>query len=118
MEWLSSVADQVILFFQSIWDFFAAGIYTFVKDAFVVMTKACIYAYFTGMVFVIDVGYSTSSEIINSLGVSAAVKSAFGALPPDIQSGLSFFGVPQALNIIFSALSTRFCMRFVPFMGR
>ncbi|WP_447444323.1 DUF2523 family protein [Pseudomonas aeruginosa] len=32
--------------------------------------------------------------------------------------GLAFFGVPQALNIIMVAAATRFCMRFVPFIGR
>ncbi len=32
MEWLSGFLDQIIVFFQWIWDFFAQGIYDFVRD--------------------------------------------------------------------------------------
>ncbi|RPQ77041.1 Head virion protein G6P [Pseudomonas aeruginosa] len=84
MEWLSGFLDQIIAFFQWIWDFFAQGIYDFVRDGLVVATKASMYA----------------------------------ALPGPIAAGLAFFGVPQALNIIMVAAATRFCMRFVPFIGR
>lgn len=118
MEWVSGFLDQIIAFFQSIWDFMQSGIYTFVRDMFVVGTKAAIYSYFTAMLFLVDVAFTTATDIINNLGIASAVKSAFSALPAPISSGLSYFGVPQALNIIFSALSTRFCMRFVPFLGR
>lgn len=118
MEWLSGFLDQIIAFFQAIWDFLLQGIYDFVKDAFVVATKAAIYAWFTGLVFLLDVSFTVAKELIESLGLSAQLRSMFGMLPPDVSSALSFFGVPQALNIIFSALATRFCMRFVPFFGR
>ncbi|HBP5387444.1 TPA: Head virion protein G6P, partial [Pseudomonas aeruginosa] len=36
MEWLSGFLDQIIAFFQWIWDFFAQGIYDFVRDGLVV----------------------------------------------------------------------------------
>lgn len=42
MEWLSGFLDQIIAFFQWIWDFFAQGIYDFVRDGLVVATKASI----------------------------------------------------------------------------
>ncbi len=45
------------------------------------------------------------------------IRSMYAALPGPIAAGLAFFGVPQALNIIIVA-ATRFCMRFVPFIGR
>ncbi|RQE42877.1 Head virion protein G6P, partial [Pseudomonas aeruginosa] len=44
MEWLSGFLDQIIAFFQWIWDFFAQGIYDFVRDGLVVATKASMYA--------------------------------------------------------------------------
>lgn len=118
MDWLSSIVDQVLVFFQSIWDFVAVGVYVFVKDLFVVWTKAAIYAYFTGMMFAMDVAYTASREIIESFGVSNIIRNGFSGLPADVQGGLNYFGVPQAINIIFSGLSTRFCMQFVPGIGR
>ncbi|MCY1276877.1 hypothetical protein D9M68_594320 [compost metagenome] len=118
MEWLTGFLDQIIAFCQAIWDFLTQGIYDFVKDGFVVATKAAIYAWFSGLLFLLDVSYTVARELIDSLGVASTLRNMFGALPADVAAGLAFFGVPQALNIIFSALATRFCMRFVPFVGR
>ncbi|RPM31357.1 Head virion protein G6P [Pseudomonas aeruginosa] len=94
MEWLSGFLDQIIAFFQWIWDFFAQGIYDFVRDGLVVATKASMYAALQTLILLIDVSYTAARELIDSLGV------------------------PQALNIIMVAAATRFCMRFVPFIGR
>lgn len=118
MEWLSGFLDQIILFFQSIWDFMARGIYDFFKDALVVATKAAIYAYFSSLIILLDVSFTVARDLISSLGLSQAIQSGFNSLPQQVSSALSFFGIPQALNILFSALTTRFAMRFVPFIGR
>ncbi len=118
MEWISGYLDQINAFFQFIWDFFASGIYEFVRSIFVIATKVAMYSYITTLIFLIDVAFTVASELIESFGVAALIKSMFGALPAQVHAALSFFGVPQALNIIFSALGTRFCMRFVPFIGR
>ncbi|MED5608358.1 DUF2523 family protein [Pseudomonas sp. JH-2] len=118
MDWLTGAFDQILAFFQYLWDFFAQGIYDFIKDGMVVLTKAAIYSWVKGLLFLADVGYTVARELIDSLGVNAMVRSMYAALPAPVAAGLQFFGVPQALNIIFTALSTRFCMRFVPFLGR
>ncbi|ERU69767.1 head virion protein G6P [Pseudomonas aeruginosa C41] len=44
MEWLSGFLDQIIAFFQWIWDFLYSGVYDFVRDGLVVATKASMYA--------------------------------------------------------------------------
>ncbi|WP_430318746.1 DUF2523 family protein [Pseudomonas nitroreducens] len=118
MDWLSGIVDQVILFFQWIWDFFAQGIYDFVKDGLVVMTKWAMYSALQGFLFLLDVSYTVARELIDSLGVSNFVRSMYGTLPGPLAAALQFLGVPQSLNIMFQALATRFCMRFVPFIGR
>jgi len=118
MEWVSGALDQVFTFFQFIWDFFSNGIYTFFKDAMVVATKASVYAWFKIQLFALEVAFKAAQGIVTDLGVSSAVKRYWGGLPGDVADALSFFGVPQALNILFSALSTRFVLRFVPVVGR
>ncbi|MGV8292831.1 hypothetical protein ACV36C_28315, partial [Pseudomonas aeruginosa] len=57
MEWLSGFLDQIIAFFQWIWDFFAQGIYDFVRDGLVVATKASMYAALQTLILLIDVSY-------------------------------------------------------------
>lgn len=118
MDWLAGYLDQVTGFFQYIWDFFSKGIYDFVKDAFVVMTKALVYSWFQMQVFALQVAFEAAQGIVSDLGVSAAVRGYYGGLPGEVAGTMSFFGIPQCLNLIFSALSTRFVLRFVPFAGR
>lgn len=118
MEWVSTVLDQILLFFQWIWDFLTVGIYDFIKDGLVLLTKAAIYSWFQIQLLALEVAYEAASEILSDLGVSQAVRDRYNGLPVHVADALSFFGVPQALNIIFSALSTRFVLRFVPFIGR
>ncbi|TBV13212.1 DUF2523 family protein [Stutzerimonas kirkiae] len=118
MGWISGFLDQILVFLQAIWDFVANGIYDLVRDAFVVLTKVLMYSYLQTLIFLIDVAFTVAMDLIESFGIADLITSSFNRLPVPIAQGFAFFGIPQALNIIFSALATRFCMRFVPFIGR
>ncbi|WP_287031332.1 DUF2523 family protein [Pseudomonas sp. UBA6310] len=118
MEWISGFLDQIVGFFQSIWDFLVSGIYDFAKDGMVLLTKAAMYSYIQIQIFALDVAYTSAQEIIGELGIAQFIQQKYNGINGDLLSAFSFFGVPEALNIIFSALSTRFALRFVPFIGR
>ncbi len=118
LEWLGGFLDQIIVFFQWVWDFLTVGIYTFIKDGLVLLTKAAMYSWFQIQLLALEVAYEAAQDVMADLGVAEAVRQRYGDLPGDVASTLSFFGIPQALNIIFSALSTRFALKFVPFIGR
>ncbi len=105
-------------FLQSIWDWISNGIYDFAKSAFVLLTKMAIISYYKMMLFLADVSFTAFQEILKSLKISQFVNSHYSGLSSGVKSLLSFFGIPEALNIIFSALGTRLTMRFVPFIGR
>ncbi|OLU32136.1 Head virion protein G6P [Pseudomonas sp. PA15(2017)] len=117
-EWLGGFLDQIIVFFQWVWDFLTVGIYTFIKDGLVLLTKAAMYSWVQIQLLALEVAYETAQQVMGDLGVAEAVRQRYGALPGDLADTLQFFGIPQALNIIFSALSTRFALKFVPFIGR
>ena len=110
--------SDILQFFQSLWDWLYVGVYDFTKSAFVLLTKYAIQAYFVTMIFAAEVGYDVFAELMRDIGVSQAVNSAYGSLPAQIRSAISFFGIPEALNMIFSAIGTRFAMKFIPFIGR
>lgn len=118
MEWLSGFLDQIIGFYQFIWDFFSKGIYDFSKEVFVILTQVLVYSWFKMQIFSLEVAYEAAQGIVSDLGVTAAVRSYYAGLPAEVASIMSFFGIPQCLNIIFSALTTRFVLRFVPLGGR
>ena len=109
--------SDILEFLQSMWDWLYVGIYDFVKAAFVLLTKMAIQAYFTAMIFAAEVGYEVFSSLMADIGVSQVVQSSYNSLDSKLRSALSFFGVPDAFNIIVSAIGTRFAMRFVPFIG-
>lgn len=108
---------DILNFFQAIWDWVYVGIYDFVKSAFVLLTKYGIQAYFASMLFAADVGFEVFSELMQDIGVSQYVQSSYASLDVKLRSALSFFGIPEAVNMIVSAIGTRFAMRFIPFIG-
>ncbi len=118
MEWLTGFLDQIIAFFQYVWDFLAEGIYDLVKELLVIATKAAIYSYLKTQVFVLEISYKAAQQLVGSIGLAPRIQQMYNGLPAEVLATLAFFGIPQALNILFSALSTRFVMRFIPFVGR
>lgn len=118
MDWIAGFLDNILSFFQWIWDFLSSGIYLFVKEVLVLLTKVAIYSWISVQIMALDVAYSAAQSILSEIGVSEAIRAKWSGLPAEVASTLSFFGIPQALNIIFSALSTRFVLKFVPFLGR
>lgn len=112
-EWFSSTNS----FFQDIWDFVNSGVYQFFKDAMVIFTKAAIYSYFQFKIFMVNIAYDVVQEIITDTGVVAVVQSAWSSIPGDMQSMLAFFKIPQGLTLVFTAIPTRWAMKFIPGIG-
>ncbi|WP_454255713.1 DUF2523 family protein [Pseudomonas sp. Marseille-Q8238] len=117
-DWIATYLDQLFSFFQYIWDFITTGVYDFFKDSLVVLTKAALWSWYKIQILALEVAYKAAQEIVSDLGVTQFVRQRYAGIPGNVATTLEFFGVPQALNILFSALSTRFMLRFVPFIGR
>ncbi|MOA55002.1 hypothetical protein D3C78_1787160 [compost metagenome] len=100
------------------WDYVYSGIYEFTKEVMVFATKVAIHTYIEITIFAYEVAFDVVQDFIADLGIAARVESAYSSIPSPIRDGLSFFGVPQALVIIGSAIPTRIAMRFIPFIGR
>lgn len=113
-EWF----DQVSAFFQAGWDWLYFGIYDFIKETFVLLTKVMIYSAIQTAIFTAQVAFEAVQDISADLGVTQHAQAAYNSIPQNMRATLDFFGVPQALTIIFSAIPTKFAMRFVPFVGR
>ena len=117
LSFIATWFNSTNAFFQDIWTFADAGIYAFFKDALVIVVKALIYSYIEFKIAMIKIAYTVVQEIMQETGVIAMVSSAWSSIPLSIQSMLSFFNIPQGLTLIFSALPTRWAMKFIPGMG-
>lgn len=114
LSWIATWFDSVNTFFQAIWDFMDVGIYDFIKNLLVVVTKALIWSYIQFKIYMADIAYDVVKEIMQDTGVAEVVKSAWASIPGDIQATLSFFNIPQGFTLIFSAIPTRWALKFVP----
>ena len=117
MEALTGFFSGVTEFINATWAWMDSGIYQFVKDILVLLTKACIYAGIQLKIIMVDVAFTTVKEISQDIGVTQVIQQAWGQIPAQIQSTLSFFKVPQGLTLIIAAIPTRWAMRFVPGVG-
>lgn len=118
MDFISDFFVNVSMFFQSVWDWMYVGIYDFVKEVMVYLTKASMYTWIQIQLFAIDVGFQVVQDIFVELGVTQQVQNAWNMVPENMRNTLTFFGIPQALTIIGTAIPARIAMRFIPFIGR
>ncbi|MDF5949862.1 DUF2523 family protein [Pseudomonas aeruginosa] len=100
------------------WDFLYSGVYDFVTDAFVLLTKMAIKGWFEMQLFVAEIGYKAFKEVVGGIGIGSTITSYYSSLDGDLRSLLAFFGLPDAVNMIFAAIGTRFSMSFIPFIGK
>lgn len=105
-------------FLQAAWDYIYSGVYDFVKEVMVLLTKVAIYGYVQSTLFAVDIAYEVVQDIFVDLNIASRVESAYSSIPGQIRNALSFFGIPEALTIIFSAIPTRIAMKFIPLIGR
>lgn len=114
LGWIAAWFDSVNTFFQAVWNFMDSGIYDFIKSLLVVVTKALIWSYLQFKIFTLDVAYEVVQEILKDTGVTEVVKSAWSSIPGEMQAMLGFFNIPQGLTLIFSAIPTKWALKFVP----
>jgi hypothetical protein len=117
-SFITDFFTSVNAFIQDFWNWIYLGVYDFIKEVLVVLTKAIIYAYFQSLIFAAEIGYEVVQDIFNDLGVTQQVQNAYSTIPEDMRNTLAFFRIPEALTIIFSAVPTRWAMKFIPFIGR
>ncbi|TRO77367.1 DUF2523 domain-containing protein [Pseudomonas aeruginosa] len=62
--------------------------------------------------------YKAFREVVGGIGIGSTITSYYSSLNGDLRSLLAFFGLPDAVNMIFAAIGTRFSMSFIPFIGK
>lgn len=110
--------SDILNFFQSIWEFIYNGIYDFTQSALTLMTLHVMLWYVNSLIFLATIAFDAFNSLLSELGVSQMIEQKYNSLPPDVISMLGFFGIPEFVTIIFSAIGTRFAMRFVPIIGK
>lgn len=115
MSTLTDIVNSIMDIAQSIDDFRSTGIYQFFTKWFAEFIKWWMVGWykmkFQAMVFAWDI----AQEILISLNISEQIHLAFSALDSNVIQIISFFRIPEAINIILSAYTTRFVFNFLGF---
>ncbi len=64
---------------QSLWDFLYSGVYDFVTDAFVLLTKMAIKGWFEMQLFVAEIGYKAFREVVGGIGIGSTITSYYSS---------------------------------------
>ena len=113
MSTLLDITNAITDFRQQIEDIRSTGVYEFFTKLFAEYIKWAIVGWYKFKLQSIIFAYDVASEILSSINLSSVVDTAFSALDARIVQIISFFRIPEALNLIFSAYTTRVVMNFL-----
>jgi hypothetical protein len=102
-------------YLQSLYEFITSGIYDFFVAASAWILAKFLLLWLDVKIWAFKFCFSVSQEFLKQIDMSSLIHQAFSGLPGDIVSMLQFFRVPEAINILISAVVTRYALRFVPF---
>lgn len=103
-------------FLQSLSDFFLSGIYTWFEETAKYLITTLMIWFIEGQIWSLEFAWEIAQGVISSLNISDQIVVAFNGLPGDVLNGVRFFKIPEALNLLFTALVTRLVLNMVPFL--
>ncbi len=100
-------------FFERIWDFFQQGIYDLITEwfaAFVIWSTVQMIQF---KILMVGFAWDVAQQVLTELNISSFLSSAWGQLNGSVLSAMTFFNIPDAINILISAKTTRFVLNFI-----
>lgn len=71
-------------------------------------------AYLEAKLYMLEIAYEIASALITAVGISDAINSAWTNVPVTARAVLTYLKIPEAINMIISAVITRFVLGFMP----
>jgi len=84
-------------------------------DFFVWLAAKIIIGLFLFSGWMIAFSWDVARSILDQLGVSELILHAWLAIPSEYAAILNFLKIPQAFNMVFSSIMTRYVMTYIPF---
>lgn len=71
-------------------------------------------AYLEAKLYMLEIAYEIASALISAVGISDAINAAWTNVPVTARAVLTYLKIPEAINMIISAVITRFVLSFMP----
>ena len=96
-------------FFNAIWGFFES-IPSFADDILVKLSAWYVIWVTKAKIYFVGFAWDVAQEVLNQLNISATINQYWGSIDSKVMGALTFFRIPDALNIILNAHLTRYVM--------
>jgi hypothetical protein len=109
------VIDAINHGFQFVLDFFYQDIYPMITKAYAEFIKAYLISEIEFKIFMLKFAWDVAKELLTSLNISPLIASAWSQLDSRVLQFITFFRIPEGINLLISAYTTRFVYRFTSF---
>lgn len=104
--------NELIQGYAFILQFLFSDIYQFAVDAFAYLSVELFVLWIKIKIFTITFFADAAVAIIDQIDLSTFIEQYWSSISPNALYVLSYFKIPESLNIIFSAMVTSLLMRF------
>lgn len=115
MSVLADIVNAIVDIQNEIEQIRATGIYQFFTKWFAEFIKWSVVGWYKFKLQALTFAWDVAQEILTSLNISSALSSAFSHLDSRVLAIISFLRIPEAVNIIMSAYTTRLVLSFMGF---
>lgn len=102
-------------FFDFIYDFIASGIYEFYVDVTAFFLQKFTVWWIKAKIFGLVFAWDVAKVILQDLDLSSHIQSSWNLIDPAYKGTLTFFRIPEVINNLLTALTTKFVLRMLPF---
>ncbi len=113
MSTFLDLVNSFVDFQQQVDDFRSTGIYQFFTKWFAEFIKWWMVGWYKAKLQAMIFSWDIAQEILSTLNISDQINSAFSLLDSRVIQVISFFRIPEAINIVLSAYTTRFVLNFL-----
>ena len=105
--------QSIIQFFDFIYQFVTTGLYDFFTALFAQFIIYSSIALIKFKIYSITFAYDVAAQVMVQLDISSHINALWGSLNSNTLKVLTYFRIPEALNIVTQAYVTRFVLRFM-----
>lgn len=109
---LYDLIQSVLDYFKS---FFNDEIYPLITKTIAEFIKAAMIQKIEFEIFAIGFCWDIAKDLLITLNISPAIEQAWGMLDSKLLQFLTFFRIPEGVNLLVSAYATRFVYKFIGF---
>lgn len=96
--------------FNAVTTFMNEDVYNFFADMFASLVQVYLLAVIESKLFFIQFSWDIAKNLMTNLGLSSLINSSWSSLDSTLLNYLTFFRIPEAINVLLQASITRFIL--------